>query len=292
MTTYANNVTVAAAIDSEIVPMFTAAAIMPQLVAAYTVDIPNTNAKRVPRSGAITASVVAEAVAASPQAVVDTSVLLTLQKAVVLTNPSVEALRFASNGANSVRHTALAAQACADKFDIDACALANGFSQVVDSATALTVAKLQEAAFTLRLAKLPDTRAAFVGHVKQTYQLESDMRASGSAIYGNPNFKLDPLQGAGQSMRGYKGTLFGIEVWETTNGFVDTAPTPDDYVGMVICPQFALAALYPEGSAPSFQTEIDASVDFKSGIVNVRTYMWYALGELVDAAGVALKSDI
>lgn len=291
-TTYANNVTVAAAVDAEIVPMFTTAAVMASLVVPFNPGMPNTNAKKLPKSGSVTAAVVAEGVAATPQTLADTSVTLTIQKAVVVTKPTAEALKFASNGTNQNRHAALAGQACADKFDVDACALSNGFAAAVDSGTSLTIAKLQEALYTLRLAKLPSTRAAAVLHVKQMYQLEADIRAGGNAIYGNPNFSLEALKAAGQARRGFRGEIFGCELFETMNCFVDTAPTPDDNVGMVICPDFAIAALFPEGLTPQFKTEADGSVGFLESVTHIKTTMWYQLAEYVDAAGVALKSDI
>lgn len=291
-TLYSSNVVVAAAVDAAIAPMFLNVSLMAGLVAAFNPGMPNTNAKKLPKSGSITASVVSEGSSATAQTLTDTSVTLTLTKAVVVTKPTEEALRFASNGANQSRHAALAAQACADKFDVDALALSAGFSQTVDSGTSLTVAKLQEALYTLRLGKMPSTRAAAVLHTKQMYQLEGDIRSGGNAIYGNPNFSLDALKGAGQAKRGFQGELFGCELYQTSNVYVDTAPTPDDNVGMVINPDYAIAALYPSGNVPSFETTVDGSVGFLESVKHIKTLMWYTVAEYVDTAGVGLKSDI
>ncbi len=289
-TLYSSAVVLAAAVEAQIAPMFTAAAFMPKLVAAYAVGTPNTNAKKLPKSGTITASVVAEAAAATPQTLTDTSVTLTLQKAVVVTKPTAEALKF-TVATTPERHAALAAQACAKKFDVDALALASGFSQVVDSTTSLTVAKLQEAAYTVRLGDIPTDTLAAVLHYKQAYQLGNDIRAATGTFFSNPNFNPGGATDAAQSL-GFVTNLFGVNVYQTSNTLVDTAPTPDDNVGLVFAPQYAIAALYPEGNTPGFEVEIDGSVGFLESVKHIKTTMWYQVAEYVDTAGCRLISEI
>jgi hypothetical protein len=286
-TLYSSNITVAAAVDAEIVPMFTSASIMAGLVAPFAVGMANTNAKRLPKSGSITASVVSESNAASPQVLTDTSVLLTLQKAVVVTKPTIEAVRFATNGTNVQRHAALSAQACSVKFDTDALALATSVTLNVDTGAAATVAGLQQAAYSVRNGNIPYSNLAFVGNYKQLYQIEGDIRSSGNAIYGNPNFSLGAVNST-QARMGFKGQLFGVDLYET--GVNATASSNN--VGLVFNPQLAIAALYPAGSAPGFETSISEELGFLESVSFIKTIMWYQVALYNDAAACRLLSDV
>lgn len=290
-TLFSSNVTVAAAVDAAIVPVFSATAIMANLVAAFNPGIPNTMAKKLPKSGSVSAAVVAEGVAATPQTLTDTSVTLTLQKAAVVTKPTLEAANFAI-GANPARHAAEHGRALADKFDVDVLALAAGFSGGVDSTTALTVAKLQEAAYTLRLNKVPNDRIAFVGHPKQLYQLGISIRDATGAFYGNSAFSPASVTDAKPAIPGYFGKVFGIECYESPNVYVDTAQTPDDNVGLVFNPNYAIAALYPSGTTPGFETSISGELGFLESVSFIKTLMWYQVAEYNDAAGIRLYSEI
>lgn len=285
-TQYSNAVTVAAAVDAEIVPMFTSAAIMAGLVAPFAVGMENTNAKKLPKSGSITASVVNEAAAATPQTLSDTSVSLTLQKAVVVTKPTIEAVKFAQLSTNVARHAALAAQACATKFDTDALALATSVTLNVDTGASATVAGLQQAGYSVRNKNIPYSNLVFVGNYKQLYQIEGDIRSSGNAIYGNPNFSLQAVNSA-QPRQGFKGQLFGIDLYET--GLNATAS--GNNVGLVFNPQLAIAALYPAGSAPGFETSISEELGFLESVSFIKTIMWYQVALYNDDAACRLLSD-
>lgn len=289
-TTYADNMTLAAAVNAEILPVFESVNVMKDLVVAFNPSAANTRTQDIPKSGNVTAAVVGEGVAATPQTLTDTKVSLTIQKAVVVTKPTAEALRF-TTGTKEQRHAQLGAAACAKKFERDALALAAGFSQSVDAGVSATVAKLQEALFMLAAADLPTTRAAMIGLYKVLYQLEADIRTGGNAIYGNPTFSLQPLNNAGNK-RGYRGELFGCELFQTGNSYVDTAPTPDDNVSLVFNPDWAIAALYPSGTTPQFETEISGELGFLESVKFIKTTMWYQLGEMVDTAGIGYKTDI
>src|SRR3954471_7161825 len=138
-TQYTDLVTLAAAVDARIVPMFTSQVIGPRLVVPFTPSVPNTRAKDLPVSGSVTASVVAEIGAATSQTLSDTKVTLTMKKAVVLFRPSLESVRFAS-GADPDRLSQLAAQACAERFDKDFCLEFRNASSSVDAGVTMTVA--------------------------------------------------------------------------------------------------------------------------------------------------------
>jgi hypothetical protein len=269
------------------VPMFTSAAIMPRLVAPFNLEgEPNTRTKDLPKSGSVTASVVGEATAATSQTLTDTKATLTLQKAVVLFRPTLESLRFAQAG-KPERLQRLAGQACAKKFDQDACALFGGFSQSVDMGVSATVDGVEQAAYLIRTGDIPSDRVAAVLSYKQSRQVGADIRNSSGSIYGNPNFSPERLMDGAQPVPGYKGKVFGIEWYETGN----TTTSGGNHVGGVIAPDLAIAALYPEGEEPGFETEIATQTEFAASIVNIKTLMWYQLGEYVDAAGVQVVSD-
>lgn len=286
-TTTSTLILVAAGVEASMVPMFTPAAIMQPLMASYSLNIPNAKALAIPVSGTVTASTVAEAAASTPGTLTDTSVTLTIKKAVCTLKPTVEALKFAAGG-QIARLAAMAQQACVKRYEQDALALAAGFSQSVDSGTALTVAKTIEAAYLLKAGNIP-----LVGNldVVMSYgasqDVASDIRANTGAFYGNPNFNPQSKPGAVGQAPGFMGSFFGLNWWETGN---HTTASGNDEM-MVIARQYAIAALYPQGNVPEFEVAVSDQNDFLNGNVLVRVYMWYQVGELVDTAGIRLLAD-
>ena len=291
-TTLSTNQMVAAAVDAKIIGPFVSATIMTDIVAPFNPNIPNTTSLKLPKSGSVTASVVTEGSAATPQTVTDTAVTLTIKKAVVVTKPTAEALKFATHTSNE-RHAALAAIACAQKFDIDALALAAGFSQTADAGTGMTVAKFLEAAYLVRAGNiLSSEELDAVLSYKQSFQLAEDIRTSTGSFYGNANFDGARTLDGKNPKKGYKGKLFNVNWWESGNVHVDVAPTPDNYIGMMVVRGAAIAALYAEGSTPGFNTEISDDLGFLESVRFIKTTMWYDLAEYNDLAGVGLVSDI
>lgn len=289
-TLYSSNITLAAAIDAGIQEPWLGFSIMPKLVSVHNPGTPNTRTLDIPKSGTVVSSVLAEAVAGTLQVVTDTKVTMTIQKAAVFTGPTVEAIKFAS-GANIPRHQRLAALAHAKKFDTDCLSLATGLSQSVDAGTTMTVEKLMEAAFLVESSNVPSASVAAVLARKQRMQLGTDIRDNAASFYGNGNFNTT-ITNAQSGNGGFTGNLFGVDTYVSPNVAVDTAPTPDEYVGMVFAPDFCIAALFPSGNSPEFQSDISGDVMFLEGVVVVRTYMWYQVAELNDLAGCALRSDI
>ena len=130
-------------------------------------------------------------------------------------------------------------------------------------------------------------------HYKQSFQLGNDIRTSTGAFYGNPQAPVAGDVTAGSSSRaGFRGISFGVEHYETGLTPIDTAATPDDNVGAVFAPDYAIAALYPTGLVPGFETEIDGSVGFLESVTHIKTSMWYQIAEYVDTAGVRLFGEI
>jgi hypothetical protein len=284
---YSNFITLAAAVDAGIVPMFTSQVIMWNLVAPHIVGSPNTRTKDLPKSGTITASVTSESTAITSQTLSDSKVTLTLQKAAVLIRPSIEAVKFAS-AANPARLTSLSAQACAKKYDADACAILATYSQSVDTGAVMTVSGVLQAAYLVRAGNIPSARIAAVLSYKQSFQVGDNIRNSTGSFYGNPNYQPDRAVNGGQKIPGFLGNFFGVEWYESGN--TTTAAAGAKAVGGVFAPEYAIAALYPEGDAPTFETDIAMQTEFAASILNVKTLMWYQLALYVDAAGVELLS--
>jgi hypothetical protein len=284
---YSSFITLAAAVDAGIVPMFTSQVIMAGLVSPHTVGMPNTRVKDLPKSGTITASVTSENTAITSQTLSDSKVTLTLQKAAVLIRPSIEAVKFAS-AANPGRLTSLSAQACAKKYDADACAILNSFTQTVDSGAVMTVSSVLQAAYLVRAGNIPSQRIAAVLSYKQSFQVGDNIRNSTGSFYGNPNYQPDRAVNGGMQVPGFLGNFFGVEWYESGN--TTTAQSATKAVGGVFAPEYAIAALYAEGNAPAFETTIADQTEFGASILNVKTLMWYQIALYVDAAGVGLLS--
>lgn len=287
-TTMANTVQRSEAIEAEILEAFIGATVMGNLVYWTNLE-PNTKTKKLPKGGSVSAAVVAEGSSATPQTVADTSASLTIQKAVVVTKPTREAEKF-TIAANKERHLNLARRACVTKFESDALALASGFSQSVDAGASATLAKLHEAAYTVGLANADEITNVVdaILSKKQVWQIEGDIRTSGSAIYGNPGFSFSAAT-IDRPQRGLKGNILGINVFETSN----VATSGGNFLGIVQARGLAIAALAPlgAGSAPEFETSIAMELGFLESVSFIKTLMWYQVGEYNDACGVQFVSD-
>lgn len=288
-TIYSGMITLAAAVDASIVPMFTSQAIAPGLVAPFNVGAPNTRVKDLPRSGSITAAVVAEIGSATSQTLTDTKATLTLQKAVVLLRPSLESVRFAA-GADPNRLVSLSAQACARKFDQDAFALCSGFSQVLDAGATMNMQTILNAAYLVRAGNIPSQRLVSVLNYKQAYEIGNDIRTSSGSFYANPQFSPERVVDGSQPVPGFLGKVLGVELYESGNtALVDTNTK---HIGGVWSPEYAIAALFPAGNEPAFETSIAEQTEFAASILNIKTMMWYQVAEYVDAAGCGIKSNV
>lgn len=295
-TTYADNTTtIAAAAAAAILGPFMEASIMHSLVGAYTPGAPNTNTLRIPKSGAApTFATVNEAAAITPATLTDTYAELTIIKIGAALRVTAEALKFAGGGTARERHARLLGLGAAKKFDQDCLALAAGFSQSVDAGASMTVAKLQEAAYLIRTGNLQDTSNEIDAILSsmQWWQIGEDIRTSGNAVYGNPNFVFEQVADGKKPNGGYRGKIYGINAWETNNVYIDTGATPDDFVGIVQARGLAIAALYPNGhSAPEFEFSESDHQEFLNSNTLRKGLSWYDVGELVDAAGIGVKSN-
>lgn len=274
-----------AGIEASMVPMFTPAAIMGNLIAPFELGV-DTKAMDLPVSGTVTASVVAEAGTSTPSTITDTKVTVTIKKVVVTIKPTVETLKFSRTG-NVSRYAQMAQQACIKKYEQDALALASGFSQSVDAGTGVTVAKLIEAGYLIKSGAIPSPAVDAVLSYGAALDIANDIRTQSGAFYGNPNFDPKGAAGLGSGVPGYLGSFFGLNLWETGNH--STSSGNDDM--LVVNRQWGLAGVYPIGRTPQFEVGVSEHQEFTSGNVIIRVYMWYGLSEYVDGAGIWLKAD-
>lgn len=290
-TTYSSYLTYAAEIESGMPTIFRTDSLMASLISRHNINMPGTRSKTLPKAGSIVASVVPEAVSAVPQVLSQGSTTLTLQKAVVVTKPTIEAIKFA--GASEEEHRSAEQAACLKKFDQDTLALSAGFSQEVDTGTTMTLESLEAGAYAIRAGDIPEDRLNAVLSLKQATQISAGIRTATGAFYGNPNF--NPQAGnATRAKRGFYGEIFGVDVYESLNTAIDTAQTPDDYIGMIYSPDWAIAALFPSGDAPEFESAVstDSGLGILESVFYILTRMWYQVGEYYDGAGVRIRTDI
>lgn len=291
-TTYADAVTLQAAIASKMAPAFYANSIARRILAPYALGRgANTRSMKLPRSGNVVAAVVSEGAAATPQTVTDTSGTITIAKIVVVTKPTKEAERY-SKDTKVNRHVDLHKKALVDKFDKDGLSLASGLSQVVDAGTTMSIEKVLEGAMTVRQANVPSDVLASILGVKPMNQIGNEIKNSSGAIFGNPNIDPQTLMAGTDKRAGFRGMFLGIEWWESNNVAVDAAATPDDYLNLIVNPEYALAALYDDGDTPDIETEVSLELGFLESVKFIKSTMWYQQAENVDAAGVCLKSNI
>jgi hypothetical protein len=263
-------------ISANIAPYFRAKNVMSNLITIEELPAGSTAKKFVVR-GSHSASVVAQSAQASKSEKTDTSVSLTVQKAVVFYTPTKEAINFSRENEMQVQAEEAAA-ACATKFEVDALALANGLTASVGSTGVdLTPAVFNEACYKARLTGNPGDLGAAL-HNTQVYDLRDDLIASSAVVYNTDN----SIVSAQNRPSGLVGTLFGVPVYETKN--TESINAAADWAGLV-CSKYAIAAILN----PQFEVESVLNVEY--ALVETAVRMYYQVGEWVDAAGCYIVSD-
>ena len=169
--------------------------------------------------------------------------------------------------------------AMAEKVDTDLAGLFSGFSNVVDkSSAAVTVQDIFKAAATLKANKA-DQNGAFVCvlHPYQAYDIKQQLTNAGSTM----NHSLSDV-GNVALLNGFIGRIAGVDIFEST--VVSGADSAGSYFGAVMT-QDALG--YMVKRSMRIETERNAS---KRSLEIVGS-MAYAVSELFDEYGVAIKSD-
>ena len=247
--------------------------IMRGLVKNYTIA-GGGNSVEVPIYSAVSAAAVNEATDLSNTAVNPSSVTITASEVGIMTTLTDLARNSASrNVASDIGR--LFGEAIAKKIDTDLTALFDGFSTSVGGAgTELTVAKIFEAAATLRQSGVP---APYYGvfNPKVIYNVKKSL----TNTFVNPNG--GDLQN--EAMRtGFIGQIGGVQIFETSN--VDGTTDTDNCKGGV----FSQDAL---GLAMMQDLKIETQRDASLRADEIVATAVYGVSELHDSYGIEMLNE-
>lgn len=279
--------TVAAYVASQISPYFRTNVVMMGLIQAQnfrekTPGVPGSNALKFGRKGNVTVSVTSEAASVTKSTYTETNVSITAQKASAYVELSLEADLFGNDNASLDQLTADAGLACADKFDVDALALADGFSASTGTTgVVLSVDNLKNAPYKVRLNKIKGP-LVYVLHPTQIRDIQSSIITSGAALWGNPTTQLDVLNGQPAGDNGRVGQIFSADIYESTN--TKSINAAADWAGLCFSPRWAYAA----GILGRFITQIVPIP--QTGLNGLSLHMFYQLAEWNDGAGAYIIS--
>lgn len=276
-TEYGNITQVAAYVSANVAPHFRSASIMLPLITVQPLQ-PGSSSFKFNQKGSLSMSVVAESAEATKSEYSESAVTLTLQKGVVYFEATHELQRY-SDRDMIAELTAEAGVAAGEKFDTDALALFDGFSNSVGSTGVdLTPAVFKQAAYTARLNKVPGGVVAVL-HPTQTSDIEDDILASSAVVYGDSAANQQVLN---QQPAQVRGSFLGVPIYETT--LTESINTGADWSGAIFN-KHAICSIY----SPQFSVNI--APDVSKSTREVALIMDYQVGEWVDAAGCGIVSD-
>jgi len=236
---------VAAYVAADMSPYFRTNVVMLNLCAMQnfrekTPGVPGSASLKFGKKGNVTFSVTSEAASATKAAYAETSVSITAQKGTTYVELTKEAELFGNDQADLAYLTADAGAAAADKFDVDALALADSFTNSTGTTnTVLTANNLKNAPYKVRLGKVKGP-LVMVLHPTQIRDLQADIITTTAPVYSSSNVNLDILGGQPSANNGRAGSLFGVDIYESTN--TKSINTATDWAGLCFNPQWALAA--------------------------------------------------
>jgi N4-gp56 family major capsid protein len=249
--------------------------IMRGLVKNYSIPAGSGKTITVPRYPVQSAAALTEGEEVSNTAVSTDGVTLTVSTVAIRT--IITDLVRASAASNVVADMGrLFGEAIAKKMDQDLLALFSGFSTGVGGAsTAMSAALVAQAVARLRANAVPSDALACVVNPYVAY----DLKANLTNTFANPNAGI--IQNEAMS-QGYVGTLFGVQVFETSN--IDDTGTDGDYVGAVFHRDALGLAMIGD---ISIETQRRASYVGDDIVASAH----YAVGELYDGYGVKITAD-
>ena len=169
----------------------------------------------------------------------------------------------------------------AEKFETDAVALIDDFSNTVGTTTAdYTWAQRAEATGTLANNDAVG-QAVEVLHTQQVFDLRSDLTTSTGAVWGNENIMVNGL--LANTLAGFAFSAFGVPTFQTS--LVNTANAGADRAGAQFIADLALGLYWIWDFRP--ETERDASNVATECIVTAR----YGVIEIRDSWGVSVVTD-
>lgn len=274
--------TVAAYVAANISPYFRTNVVMLNLLPAqnFKEALPGqvgSNALKFGKRGNVTVAVTSEAASITKSTYAETSVSITAQKASAYVELTLESMLFGNDAANLDYLAQDAGAAAADKFDVDALALASSFTQSTGTTnTVLTVTNFKNAPYKVRLGKVRGPLVAAL-HPTQIKDLQGDIVTTGAAVWSNSQVNLDILSGQPPQANGRVGSMFNVDLFETTN--TPSINAGVDWAGLVFNPQVAIAAGLL-GRFVVLQTDIP-----QTGLKGLSISMFYQVAKWNDAAG-------
>ena len=278
-TVYSGLQVVAAYLEAEAVPFFRAATIMANL----TRQVPFTKgsaSKKLVQAGSLTATAASEATDhANSQYTTSSPNTLTAAEVKVFIEVSKKTMKFTDLDMEALAMECGAA--IATKYDADAMALFDGFSNSVGSTGVdLTPAVMAAAAYTLRLNNIQGPYV-YVLHPTAHFDVQANILSSGASVYTNPAFVS--FLGAQPAANGYVGNLFDVNVFVSTN--TESINSGADWGCACFSPQFAIAAGY------AGEIEVEQDNDIKKGVAQLSASLFYDFKEHKDTAGCLILAD-
>lgn len=245
-------------------------------------NFPNNEVLRFRNDGSFEFTTTAENNSINVVTPTETSVTVTAAKGAARTQLTHEAMRFRTN-ANFGRLGQEAGRAAARWVDDQIIDQFVNASQSVGTTTVdLTVAVYRQGIHLLRLASVPDPIVAIL-HETQIFDLGTDLLSATGQPYVN-GVELAILGMRPPVANGFRGTLFGIPVYESNR--LDTVNAGADYAGVIGNLTRAIAA----GFDPQLYTMDTNSPEFLRAERSFAIYAGFA--EREDASYVQVISDV
>lgn len=269
-------------IDSAVLEASYSATVMEPLVRHASIADAPTNTMKFPRWPALTAAAIAET-ADLAQTALDTTSITVAVGEVGIQLAITDVLQEDDSIAGYMEYGRQGGLALADKRDADLAALLSGHSNTTgDETGSLTEELLLEAISELDSRDAPKPDGGYVGvfHPRQLAGLGKSIVTSGGNIYSGAS-----TERFGSRPRGYWGTLFGIDLFQTTNVPTGTRNSVATYEGAVFAKGMAHVML----DKRQVRTEIDRDPSARLTEINITSR--YGVGELVDAWGETVYSN-
>ena len=274
-----------AIINDRIIDYARAAVVCPQLCRQADLSLEAGKAYSFPKWSSLTAAAIAEGDDMADTALTTDTVTVTASEVGVMV--TVKDLAAESDIVNGLEDYARQlGLAVADKIDSDICALFPAFAggtAVGTSGADLTDDTFLEALYTLEAANGPKPYAAVL-HPVQVHDLRSDIITNGGTFYGPAvGATLAGAQNIVDHGNGYVGSLFGVDIFQTTN--VPLANADADRAGAIFAKGEAL------GLVTKWPVRTELQRDASARATEIVVTSCYGVGELMDSFGVPIVTD-
>ena len=281
-TTAVDDLIYTAIINDRIIDYTRAAVVCPPLCRQADLSLEAGRAYDFPKWNSLTASAVNEAVDLANTSFTSDKVTVSASEVGVMI--TVTDLASESDIVNGLEDYARQlGMAVADKIDLDICALFpafNGSAAVGTPGSALTDDDFLEALYQLEAINAPKPYVAIL-HPTQVHNLRTDIIANGGTFYGPAIGKsLAGSEGLIDKGNGYVGSLFGVDIYQTTN--VPLVNSEVDRAGAMFAKNEALGLV----TKWPIRTEMQRDASARSTEIVVTSC--YGVGELMDSFGIPI----